>query len=252
MVSTLYFSLYRMRRLQYSQEQSFVRENNIAPVFISKESSLIGIHTSKHLHPEPPSTHTLSMRTGMICHFSPLSRHVDFLLTAADLVVLTKVAKASARTSKSDWSAISTASSASTNFCFYFWVSSISKNLRLPCAFPGCDRTFSDPSSLTKHRRIFHGVRVRLTPGPTSGREMRFAPYSVLKIEEHSGQGMTSFRITTPSLYDPAADDTRPTLGASSSSTNEPSCMPPCELPGVFRRAKDVRIDCMSVDIRST
>ena len=111
---------------------------------------------------------------------------------------------------------------------------------------------FSDRSSQTKHRRIIHGVRVQLAPCPTSGCEMRFAPYSVPKIEEHSGQGMTSFRITTPSLYDPAADDDkRPTLGASSSSTNDPSYMRPCELPGIFHRAQDVCIGRTSVDTQT-
>ena len=164
----------------------------------------------------------------------------------------------------------------------------ISKNLRLPCAFPECDRTFSDPSSLTKHRQNFHGQkfggRAHMTPGPSEARGKeskgrRHVPYSfpvharvARHIKEQSGEDAKhildqfttfSFPETSPSLHDTASDDeiydTRPSAphGASSSSgpsssTNRPTyTLRPCDRPGVFHRAPDVRIDRMSVDNNS-
>ena len=115
-----------------------------------------------------------------------------------------------------------------------------------------------------------------------SHKKNRSAPYSVpvharvaRHVEEHSPQdaknilnqfatfaiqSTSTSTVTTPSSYDPASDhefyDTTPsaTQGASSSSVSSLSIngptyiLPPCELPGAFHYAQDVRTNCLSVD----
>jgi len=154
----------------------------------------------------------------------------------------------------------------------------ISENLKLPCGEAGCTKTFSDPSSRSKHRQKCHTTADEASGSSQRARvrkKKHTAAYPVSvharvarHVEEHSGQDakdilnqFATFAVHTSNPATPSSDDgssnsTRRSASHSAPSapstyvyrsnyTIEPSL---CELPGVFYRANDVPTDSWSID----
>lgn len=75
----------------------------------------------------------------------------------------------------------------------------ISNKIKLNCDYPGCESTFSDPSSRTKHRQNVHELYAQSNAESSvrsaSRRKKKSAPYSVpvhalvqRHVEENSGE----------------------------------------------------------------
>jgi len=150
--------------------------------------------------------------------------------------------------------------------------------VRLLCGVSGCGKTFSDPSSRSKHRRNFHDDSAVEASGSRpihdrKGKRSAAYPVSVGRhVREHTGKDakdilnqFATFAIHSSGSSNPAtpsssdgrtnSDPLRSAwYGASPSAPStsvfrlDPIQPLHCEFPGVLHRANDVQTDGWSLD----
>ena len=134
-----------------------------------------------------------------------------------------------------------------------------SENIRLPCGEPGCAKTFSDPSSRSKHIKKFHSTE-ESSGSSERGRDRQKKnsvayPVSVharvaRQVEDAKGI-LATFAVHDPSNpATPSADDAATNHDTRRTSVNRQNYTIPSPRrhPGVFHRANDVPIDRSSID----